>query len=77
MLLILADGNVKLADNIVQVGSVVTVIVTEVKKDNLSVDLSLKTKVIICHQVCGTIHIMWLVTLMETYLILGFQVILS
>ena len=77
MLLILADGNVKLAEDIVQVGSVVTVIITEVKKGNLSINLSLKTKMIIGHQVCGTIHITWLVTLMETYIILGFQVILS
>jgi len=38
----LADGHVESADDVVQAGSVVTAIVTEVKKDHLSVDLSLK-----------------------------------
>jgi len=38
----LSDGHVESADDIVQVGCIVTCIVTEVKKDHLSVDLSLK-----------------------------------
>lgn len=38
----LADGHVESAEDIVQVGTVVTAVVTEVKKDHMSVDLSLK-----------------------------------
>jgi len=38
----LANGHVECAEDIVQVGQIVTAIVTEVKKDHMSVDLSLK-----------------------------------
>lgn len=40
----LADGHVESAEDIVQVGAVVTAIVTEVKKDHMSVDLSMKVE---------------------------------
>lgn len=38
----LADGHVESAEDIVQVGTIVTCVVTEVKKEHLCVDLSLK-----------------------------------
>ncbi len=38
----LADGHVESAEEIVQVGQIITAIVTNVKKDHMSVDLSLK-----------------------------------
>uniref|UniRef100_A0A7S2HLM8 S1 motif domain-containing protein n=1 Tax=Helicotheca tamesis TaxID=374047 RepID=A0A7S2HLM8_9STRA len=38
----LADGHVETAEDIVKVGDVITAIVTEVKKDHMCVDLSLK-----------------------------------
>jgi len=38
----LADGHVESAEDVVQIGSIVTAIVTDVKKDHMSVDLSLK-----------------------------------
>lgn len=38
----LSDGHVESAEEIVQVGQIVTAIITEVKKDHMSVDLSLK-----------------------------------
>ena len=38
----LADGHVEAAEDVVQIGAVVNAIVTEVKKDHMSVDLSLK-----------------------------------
>jgi transcription elongation factor SPT6 len=38
----LADGHVESAEDVVQIGTIVTAIVTEVKKDHMSVDLSLK-----------------------------------
>lgn len=40
----LADGHVESAEGVVQVGAIVTAIVTEVKKDHISVDLSLTTE---------------------------------
>ena len=38
----LADGHVESAEDIVQIRQIVTAIITEVKKDHMSVDLSLK-----------------------------------
>ena len=38
----LADGHVESAEDVVQVGTIVTAVVTDVKKDHMSVDLSLK-----------------------------------
>ncbi len=38
----LADGHVESAEDVVQIGAIVTAIVTDVKKDHMSVDLSLK-----------------------------------
>ena len=38
----LAGGHVESAEDVVQVGAIVTAVVTEVKKDHMSVDLSLK-----------------------------------
>jgi transcription elongation factor SPT6 len=38
----LADGHVESAEDVVQIGTIVTAVVTEVKKDHMSVDLSLK-----------------------------------
>lgn len=38
----LADGHVESAEDVVQIGNIVTAVVTDVKKDHMSVDLSLK-----------------------------------
>lgn len=38
----LTDGHVESAQDVVQIGSIVTAVITEVKKDHMSVDLSLK-----------------------------------
>jgi Transcriptional accessory protein len=38
----LTDGHVESAEDVVQIGSIVTAVITEVKKDHMSVDLSLK-----------------------------------